>query len=97
VHGQIVLGGIIGGALSLVTEPALVTAIPAEEEKMMADDKTKRGGGDRSRVAAGEGYEVRYFARKHGISKDQAEELIKKIGNNREKLNEAAGKLKKAG
>ena len=63
----------------------------------MADDKSKRGGGDRARVAAGEGYEVRYFARKHGISKDEAEQLIKKVGNNREKLNEAAGKLKKTG
>ena len=63
----------------------------------MADDKTKRGGADRARVAAGEGYEVSYFARKHGISRDQAEQLIKKVGNNREKLNEAAGKLTKAG
>ena len=63
----------------------------------MADDKSKRGAGDRARVAAGEGYEVSYFARKHGISKDQAEQLIKKVGNNREKLNEAAGKLKKTG
>jgi hypothetical protein len=63
----------------------------------MADDKTKRGGADRARVAAGEGYEVRYFARKHGISRDQAEQLIKQVGNNREKLNEAAGKLAKAG
>ena len=63
----------------------------------MADDKSKRGSGDRSRVAAGEGYEVSYFARKHGISKDQAEQLIEKVGNNREKLNEAAGKLKRTG
>lgn len=63
----------------------------------MADDKTKRGGNDRSRVAGGEGYEVHYFARKHGLSKDQAESLIKKVGNDREKLNAAAEKLKKAG
>ena len=60
----------------------------------MADDKKKRGGADRARVAAGEGYEVSYFARKHGITKEQAEELIKKVGNSREKLNEAAAKLK---
>lgn len=60
----------------------------------MADDKAKRGGGDRRRVAGGEGYEVNYFARKHGISKDQAQDLIKRIGNDREKLNAAAAKLK---
>lgn len=61
----------------------------------MADDKSKRGGADRKRVAGGEGYEVSYFARKHGISKDQAQDLIKRVGNDREKLNAAASKIKK--
>ena len=62
----------------------------------MADDKTKRGGSDRRRVAAGEGNEVGYFARKHGISRGEAEKLIKRVGNDREKLNAAASKLKMA-
>ncbi|MBD3849111.1 DUF3606 domain-containing protein [Bosea sp. SSUT16] len=61
----------------------------------MADDKSKRGSADRRRVAAGEGYEVSYFAKKHGITKDQAESLIKRIGNDRAKLDAAAEKLKK--
>lgn len=60
----------------------------------MADNKAKRGGADRRTVAAGEGYEVNYFARKHGITKQQAEDLIKRVGNDREKLNAAAAKLK---
>jgi hypothetical protein len=60
----------------------------------MADNKSKRGGADRSKVAGGEGYEVDYFARKHGISRSQAEDMIKKIGNDRAKLNAAAAKLK---
>lgn len=60
----------------------------------MADNKSKRGGGDRNRVAAGQGYEVGYFARKHGISREQAEGLIARVGNDREKLNAAAEKLK---
>jgi hypothetical protein len=62
----------------------------------MADDKSKRGADDRARVAGGEGYEVSYFARKHDITRQQAEDLIKEVGNDREKLNEAAAKLKKA-
>ena len=61
----------------------------------MADDKNKRGAADRRQVAGGEGYEVRYFARKHGISRDQAEKLIKQVGNDREKLNAAAARLKR--
>jgi hypothetical protein len=40
-----------------------------------------------------EGYEVNYFANKHEITREQARDLIKKIGNNRDKLNRAAEKL----
>ena len=60
----------------------------------MADNKSKRGWADRRRVAGGEGYEVSYFARKHGITRERAEGLIKRVGNDREKLNAAAEKLK---
>jgi hypothetical protein len=62
----------------------------------MADDKNKRGGGDRNRVAGDEAYEVEYFARKHGITVEQAEGLIRQVGNDREKLDAAAEKLKAA-
>jgi hypothetical protein len=59
----------------------------------MSDDKTNRGAADRARVAGGESYEVDYFAQKHGISRDQAQSLIDRHGNDREKLDEAAQKL----
>jgi hypothetical protein len=59
----------------------------------MADSKSRRGKSDRSRVAGNEGYEVNYFATKHGITREQARNLIKRVGNNREKLNRAAAKL----
>jgi hypothetical protein len=57
--------------------------------------QVEKGASDRRQVAAGEGYEVRYFARKYGIRKDEAEQLIARIGNDREKLN-AAVKLRSA-
>lgn len=60
----------------------------------MADDKTKRGAQDRSRAAAGQDYELEYFAKKHGISTEQARTLIKQHGNDRAKLDEAAKRLK---
>ncbi len=59
----------------------------------MPDNKSKRGKADRSRVSGNEGYEVNYFANKHGITREQARNLIKKVGNNRDKLNRAAEKL----
>lgn len=59
----------------------------------MADDKSDTGGQDRSRVSAEQGYELDYFARKHGISREQARDLIERIGNDRAKLDAAAERL----
>jgi len=56
----------------------------------MPDDKSKRGANDRSRVAAGEPYEVNYFARKHGLSREEAQKIIKQAGGNRDKANQIA-------
>lgn len=64
----------------------------------MADDKTKQDNRDRKRVASQEDYEVRFFAQDAGISMEQAQDLIDRHGNNREKLMEMAAKLlKRAG
>ena len=60
----------------------------------MSDDKNKQDGRDRSRVSGSEPYEVEYFARKHGISAEQARELIQRVGNDREELDRAAEQLK---
>lgn len=63
----------------------------------MADDKSKRGGRDRATVSAEQPYEVGYFARKHGITRERAQKLIDKIGGDRAKLNREAEKLKGKG
>jgi hypothetical protein len=60
----------------------------------MADNKQTTGEPDRSRVSGSEPYEVRYFADKHGISLEQAEDLIRTHGNNRETLDKAAAGLR---
>lgn len=60
----------------------------------MSDDKTNRGEPDRSRVSGSEPYEVRYFADKHGLSMDQARDLIERVGPDREKLDRAAEQLR---
>ena len=60
----------------------------------MADDKSKVGKQDRAKVSKGDGYEVNDFARKHNITRDQAEALIKKHGNDRAKLEAAAKKMR---
>lgn len=59
----------------------------------MPDDKSKTDIRDRLRVAGGQDYEVAYLVEKAGITPEQARELIKRYGNNREKLMEQARKL----
>lgn len=61
----------------------------------MADNKQNVGEPDRSRVSGSEDYEVRYFADKHGISMDQARDLIARHGNQREALDRAAEQVKR--
>lgn len=61
----------------------------------MADDKSQRGEPDRRTVAGGEDYEVVHFARKHGLTVEQAQNLIDRFGNNRATLDAEAEKLTK--
>jgi uncharacterized protein DUF3606 len=56
----------------------------------MPDDKNKVGEPDRSRVAEKQDYEVRYLAQKYGLDREQARNLIARVGNDREKLDQAA-------
>ena len=59
----------------------------------MPDDESHVGEPDRSRVAGGQDYEVRYLGEKYGLTADQARTLIERVGNDREKLDEEARKL----
>ncbi len=47
----------------------------------MADDKTFRGGQDRSRIAMGEDYEVDYWTKKFGISREKLQAAVNAVGN----------------
>lgn len=58
----------------------------------MVDKKSKRGGTDRRTTAGRESHEVKCFARKHDLTTQQAGDLIKRIGNDHNKLNAAAEK-----
>jgi hypothetical protein len=68
----------------------------AKKSEGGGDDKSKRGKADRSRVAAGEPYEVNYFARKHGLSAADARAIIKKAGPDRAAANALAARRKQA-
>ncbi len=60
----------------------------------MADNKLDRGTRDRDRVSGSDDYEVDYFARKHGLTAEQARQLIREFGNDRATLDREAERLK---
>jgi len=47
----------------------------------MADDKTKSGGQDRSRINTNEDYEVRDWSKKFGVSPEQLRAAVKAVGS----------------
>ena len=59
----------------------------------MADNKKKRGKADRARVSGSEPSEVKYVARKYGVSSDTVRKVIKRVGNSRKKVYAALEKM----
>ena len=59
----------------------------------MADDKRNAGGRDHATAASEQDYEIAYFAKRHKITKEEAERLIQEHGNNRVALDQAAARL----
>ncbi len=70
-------------------------AKPARSTRGKPARTTRGRAQDRRKVASGQGYEVNYFATKHGLTREQARNLISRIGNDRDKLNAAAARLGK--
>jgi hypothetical protein len=64
----------------------------SDESSRMAKRKRRIIQGIRLRILEAP-YDVDYFARKHEISPEQARELMRKLGRDREKLNKAAAEL----
>jgi Protein of unknown function (DUF3606) len=61
----------------------------------MPDDKTKMDERDRSKVAAGEDYEVAHLAKRFKITAEEARKLIEQHGTNRATLEKLAEALKR--
>lgn len=47
----------------------------------MADDLNKRGPQDRSKINLSERYEVQYWTRKLGVTRDALERAVKSVGS----------------
>jgi hypothetical protein len=58
----------------------------------MADDTTKRGWQDRSRINMSEDYEVRHWTKALGVSKEELARAIAKVGDTAAAVRKELGK-----
>ena len=49
---------------------------------VMSDNKMNIGGADRRRISLTEDYELRYWANKFGVSRDELKEVVRQVGDN---------------
>lgn len=56
-------------------------AFQKEQKIAMADDLTKRGPEDRSRINLSEYYEVQYWTKKFDVSEGMLEAAVKSVGS----------------
>lgn len=59
----------------------------------MSDDRTKRGGQDRSRINVHEDYELRDWAQKFGVKPNAVKEAVDAVGDRAEKVEEHLRRL----
>jgi hypothetical protein len=60
----------------------------------MSDDKSQRGGADRSRINLEQDYEVRDWSKSLGVTEAELTAAVKAVGNSAEKVKEYLGKRK---
>ncbi|MGN6285386.1 MAG: DUF3606 domain-containing protein [Afipia sp.] len=58
----------------------------------MADDRTKKGSQDRSRINMNEDYEVKYWTHHLGVSREELQKAIEKVGNSAAAVRKELGK-----
>ena len=62
------------------------------EEIGMANQSSRGRAQDRAKVAAGQDHEVRYEAKKEGVSKAEVKKAVQEKGNSRKKVEEQLGR-----
>lgn len=58
----------------------------------MSDDLSNRGAQDRSRISMGEEHEVAYWTKALGVSREELQRAVDKVGNSTTAVREELGK-----
>jgi Protein of unknown function (DUF3606) len=58
----------------------------------MADDPNKRGTADRSKISMGEDHEVQYWTKHLGVTREELQKAVDKVGNSAAAVRKELGK-----
>lgn len=73
-------------------KPNLYRMVTQTKGTTMSDDLKNRGSKDRSKIAMQEPHEVRYWTEEFGISKEELQRIVDKVGNSADTVRNALGK-----
>ena len=77
----------------LASSPPLAPGEATDGRKSeMADDKTNRGQPDRSKINMREDYEVKYWTHHLGVTREELQAAIEKVGNSAAAVRKQLGK-----
>ena len=62
---------------------------------IMSDNKMNIGGADRRRISVAEDYELRYWANKFGISREELKKVVREVGDNPQSVEDYLNAAKK--
>jgi len=75
---------LVGVAESATHKPRMA-GLPVKLKKRglytRSDDKSRREPQDRNRISLSEGYEVRYWSEKFGVTPEELRDAVQKVGN----------------
>jgi hypothetical protein len=58
----------------------------------MSDDKSNRGQPDRSKINMNEDYEVKYWTRHFGVTREELQKIVDRVGNSAREVAKEFGK-----
>jgi hypothetical protein len=58
----------------------------------MSDDKSNRGQPDRSKINMHEDYEVKYWTRHFGVTREELQKIVDRVGNSAREVAKEFGK-----
>src|SRR4051794_19869069 len=73
-------------------EATLSATTATEKDSVMADDRLNRGQPDRSKINMHEDYEVRYWTRHLGTTREELQRVVDRVGNSARAVAKEFGK-----